>query len=197
MLATKNNPYRAKVALEQMKRDAAVETERLQLALDEKPTLEQARQQLAAEMRMRRKAELELDVAKNFRRIQPLPSTVKDKKQVAEENEREVLIARATIFLREQGYLVMPPSALEVYGFCKRSGDMKKAKRIEQQLEAEMAFDAGADYHQANPELILVEVLRYANRIYSQVHEVGAFYDGFMSARRVRDEYLREKRNAV
>ena len=56
------------------------------------------------------------------------------------------------------------------------------------------ALEAGRLYHKDNLELLLVEVHWHANRVYDQrEHEVNAFIAGFVSARRARDEYLREQ----
>jgi hypothetical protein len=58
------------------------------------------------------------------------------------------------------------------------------------------ALEAGRLYHKNNLELLLVEVHWHANRVYDQrEHEVNAFIAGFISARRSRDEYLREQKS--
>jgi hypothetical protein len=110
MLMAKNNPYKHKLALEQMMRDAAAETERLQLSLDVKPTAAEAREQLSAEIRARRKAELELKSVRTVARVQPLPS------EIMERDEQKTLLAQARAYVEHHGYVVIPFSLLEAHG---------------------------------------------------------------------------------
>lgn len=62
--------------------------------------------------------------------------------------------------------------------------------------EEAVAREAGRDFFEKRPDLMLVEVHRYASRLYEQHYLPGAFAEGYQSARRQHDEYLAEKRAA-
>ena len=63
-------------------------------------------------------------------------------------------------------------------------------------IEAADAAEAGAAFHEANPEIDLVRVWWHADLLYGQnrFHQLWAFYHAFVCARQQRDEYQREKR---
>jgi len=105
VIGQKNNPYRSKARLRTILHDAVAETQRLQ-ALDVTPTIEEARQQLSAEMRKRRKAELELNCERSARALQELPP------EPAPMPDVKTLIEQAKKFLEHNGFVVIPHSAI-------------------------------------------------------------------------------------
>jgi hypothetical protein len=67
------------------------------------------------------------------------------------------------------------------------------------ELEAALtaARDAGRDHHKQEPEALLADVHRWASRLYESKETAFAFVEGFSAARKQRDDYLREKREAA
>jgi len=105
VVGSKHNPYRNKAKMRTILENAVAETARLQ-ALDVTPSIEDARQQLSAEMRKRRKAELELNIEKSARALQELPPEPVSAPDIA------TLIEQAKKFLEHNGFVVIPHSAI-------------------------------------------------------------------------------------
>jgi len=80
---------------------------------------------------------------------------------------------------------------------------MKKPtkKQLQQQAEIKAARDAGRDFHRDHADDQLVEVHRWASRVYDTdglgKELVLAFVDGFSQARLNRDIFLHEKKEAA
>lgn len=58
----------------------------------------------------------------------------------------------------------------------------------------EIARDAGWAHFKKNPDLMLIEVHRHANRLYGEHYEPAAFVEGYTMARAQRDAFLQEQR---
>lgn len=72
-------------------------------------------------------------------------------------------------------------------------------KQREERLAAieaanERAREAGREYFKTEPEAILAAVYRYASSIYDNINEYMAFAEGYIAARKQRDEYLAERK---
>lgn len=63
--------------------------------------------------------------------------------------------------------------------------------------EETVAREAGRDFFEKRPDLMLVEVHRYANRLYEQHYMPMAFAEGYQARRRQRDEYHAEMKAAA
>jgi hypothetical protein len=72
------------------------------------------------------------------------------------------------------------------------------ARTTKAQREADdrlrIAFEAGVDYFTAHADELMVEVHRYASKIYGDKAEGLEFVMGYSKARAQREEYLREKK---
>lgn len=77
---------------------------------------------------------------------------------------------------------------------------MNKREREERlaAIEAtnDRAREAGREYFKTEPEAMLAAVYRYANSIYDNIHEYVAFAEGYIAARKQRDEYLAERKTS-
>lgn len=60
--------------------------------------------------------------------------------------------------------------------------------------EESAATDAGAAWHQANPDAMLCEAWRHADSLYGpeRPHQAHAFYQAFRNARAQREAYQQE-----
>lgn len=58
------------------------------------------------------------------------------------------------------------------------------------------ALEAGRLYHKQYPDALLAAVHRHANKTYDTRHEAEHFMEGYVNARRQRDDFNRERRGA-
>jgi hypothetical protein len=69
----------------------------------------------------------------------------------------------------------------------------KKQREAAAEAALNNARDWGRDFHHMWPEKLMLEVSREASERFEDKDQIMAFYEGYMEARRKRDEFLQEK----